>query len=154
MELDRIDRNILVRLQKNNRIPNIELAELVGLSAPACLKRIKRLRDQDVIIGDVSIVNPELVGKKLTFLVSVEMDRDRGDIYKNFRQSMTASPEITQCYQISGNYYFMLILIVEDIQAYEHFVERVLHTDLNIRKFNTSISLRTIKFSTEIQITE
>ncbi len=154
MELDRIDRNILIQLQKNNRIPNVELAELVGLSAPACLKRIKRLRDSDVIIGDVSIVNPELAGKKLTFLVSVEMERDRGDIYQNFRQSITKAPEVTQCYQISGNYDFMLIIIVKDIQAYEHFVERVLHTDLNIRKFHTSISLRTIKFSTEIQITD
>ncbi|MGC9491283.1 Lrp/AsnC ligand binding domain-containing protein, partial [Vibrio genomosp. F10] len=61
-------------------------------------------------------------------------------------------PEVTQCYQISGSYDFMLVVTVKDIQAYEQFVERVLHTDLNIRKFHTSVSLRTVKFSTEIQL--
>ncbi|MDD9177252.1 MULTISPECIES: Lrp/AsnC family transcriptional regulator [Aliivibrio] len=152
MELDRIDRHILMQLQKNNRTPNIELADIVGLSAPACLKRIKRLRDNNVIIGDVAIINPELAGNKLTLVVSVEMERDRADIYNIFRQSILKASEVTQCYQISGSYDFMLIIVVKDIPAYEHFVERVLHTDLNIRKFHTSVSLRTVKFSTEIEM--
>lgn len=152
MELDRIDRHILMQLQKNNRTPNIELADIVGLSAPACLKRIKRLRDNNVIIGDVAIINPELAGNKLTLVVSVEMERDRADIYNIFRQSILKASEVTQCYQISGSYDFMLIIVVKDIPAYEHFVERVLRTDLNIRKFHTSVSLRTVKFSTEIEM--
>lgn len=152
MELDRIDRHILMQLQKNNRTPNIELADIVGLSAPACLKRIKRLRDNNVIISDVAIINPELAGNKLTLVVSVEMERDRADIYNIFRQSILKASEVTQCYQISGSYDFMLIIVVKDIPAYEHFVERVLRTDLNIRKFHTSVSLRTVKFSTEIEM--
>lgn len=152
MELDRIDRHILMQLQKNNRTPNIELADIVGLSAPACLKRIKRLRDNNVIIGDVAIINPELAGNKLTLVVSVEMERDRADIYNIFRQSIIKASEVTQCYQISGSYDFVLIIVVKDILAYELFVERVLHTDLNIRKFHTSVSLRTVKFSTEIEM--
>ena len=52
MEIDRLDRKILSILQKNNRIPNVELAEEVGLSPPACLKRVKRLREDKVITGD------------------------------------------------------------------------------------------------------
>ncbi|MCW8336684.1 Lrp/AsnC family transcriptional regulator [Vibrio sp. SCSIO 43135] len=152
MEIDRIDRRILVELQKCNRIPNIELAESVGLSAPACLKRVKRLREGGVIVNDVSIINPELAGNKMTLLVSVEMERDRADIYQIFRQSIMKAPEVSQCYQISGSYDFMLVVCVKDIQAYEGFVERVLHTDLNIRKFHTSVSLRTVKFSTEIDL--
>jgi len=150
MIIDRIDRSILVALQRNNRIPNLELAELVGLSPPACLKRVKRLRKEGVIVGDVSIINPELAGNTMTLIVSVEMERDRADIYQVFRKSILNAPEVTQCYQISGSYDFMLVVTVKDIQAYEHFVERVLHKDLNIRKFHTSVSLRTVKFSTEI----
>lgn len=65
MELDKIDQKILAILQRNNRIANVELAEDVGLSPPACHKRVKRLRDDNIIIGDVSIVNPELSGNKL-----------------------------------------------------------------------------------------
>ncbi|MFA0011765.1 Lrp/AsnC family transcriptional regulator [Vibrio lentus] len=152
MEIDRIDRSILVELQKNNRIPNLTLAELVGLSPPACLKRVKRLREEGVIVGDVSIINPELTGNKMTLLVSVEMERDRADIYQIFRGSLVKAPEVTQCYQISGSYDFMLIVTVKDIQAYENFVERVLRKDLNIRKFHTSISMRTVKFSTAVNL--
>lgn len=154
MKTDRIDKKILIILQKNNRIPNLELAELVGLSPPACLKRVKRLREEGIIVGDVSIINPELAGNAMTLIVSVEMERDRADIYQVFRKSILEAPEVTQCYQISGNYDFMLVVKVKDIQGYEHFVERVLHTDLNIRKFHSSVSLRTVKFSTEIELTE
>jgi len=152
MQIDRIDRKILSALQSNNRIPNLELAELVGLSPPACLKRVKRLREEGIIIGDVSIINPELAGNTMTLIVSIEMERDRADIYQVFRRSIMKAPEVTQCYQISGSYDFMLVVTVKDIQAYEKFVERVLHTDLNIRKFHTSVSLRTVKFSTEIEL--
>ncbi|GAA6171038.1 hypothetical protein NBRC116592_07080 [Colwellia sp. KU-HH00111] len=82
------------------------------------------------------------------------MERDKADIYQVFRQSILKAPEVTQCYQISGSYDFMLVVKVKDIQGFEHFVERVLHTDLNIRKFHSSVSLRTVKFSTEIELEE
>lgn len=62
------------------------------------------------------------------------------------------SVEVTQCYQISGSYDFMLIVTVKDIPAYENFVERLLRKDLNIRKFHTSISMRTVKFSTAVNL--
>ncbi|MEZ9233447.1 Lrp/AsnC family transcriptional regulator [Vibrio amylolyticus] len=152
MEIDRIDRSILVELQKNNRISNLSLAELVGLSPPACLKRVKRMREAGVIVADVSIIDPELTGNKMTLVVSVEMERDRADIYQVFRKSILKAPEVTQCYQISGSYDFMLIVTVKDIQAYESFVERVLRKDLNIRKFHTSVSMRTVKFSTALNL--
>jgi Lrp/AsnC family leucine-responsive transcriptional regulator len=154
MKIDRIDKKILIALQKNNRIANLELAELVGLSPPACLKRVKRLREERIIVGDVSIINPEIAGNTMTLIVSVEMERDRADIYQVFRKSILKAPEVTQCYQISGSYDFMLMVKVKDIQGYEHFVDRVLHTDLNIRKFHSSVSLRTVKFSTEIELDE
>ncbi|MDC5804853.1 Lrp/AsnC family transcriptional regulator [Vibrio europaeus] len=154
MEIDRIDRKILSALQKNNRIANVELAEEVGLSPPACLKRVKRLRAGKVIVGDVSIINPSLAGNKMTLIVSVEMERDRGDIYSVFRQSIENAPEVTQCYQITGGYDFLLIVSVSDIQAYERFIERVLHQDRNIRKFQTSVSTKTVKFSTQVNVEE
>jgi len=152
MEIDRIDRAILMRLQKNNRIKNLDLAEDVGLSAPACLKRVKRLRESGIIVSDVSIIDPHLAGNKMTLIVSIEMERDRVDIYDKFKQSILEQSEVTQCYQISGQYDFMLIICVQDMQAYEHFVDRVFHTNLNIRKFYTSISLRTVKHSTALEL--
>lgn len=152
MELDKIDRKILAILQRNNRIANVELADEVGLSPPACHKRVKRLRDENVIVGDVSLVDPELTGNKLTLLVSVEMERDRKDLYDAFKRVISKAPEVRHCYQITGNYDFMMVITVPDIQAYESFVDRVLHTEANIRKFQTSVSLRTVKSSTEIPL--
>ena len=154
MELDKIDRKILDSLQRNNRIANIELADEVGLSLPACHKRVKRLRDENIIIGDVSLVNPELTGNKLTLLVSVEMERDRKEIYDAFKKVVSKAPEIKHCYQITGNYDFVMVVTVPDMQAFERFVDRVLHTDANIRKFQTSLSLRTVKSTTEIHLSE
>ncbi|WP_067521970.1 Lrp/AsnC family transcriptional regulator [Endozoicomonas ascidiicola] len=152
MKLDRIDRNILTLLQENNRIPNIELAEEVGLSPPACLKRVKQLRDSGVISQDVSLVNPELSDNKMTMLVSVEMERDRKDIYKQFQAAIRNASEVTQCYQTTGNYDFILIVCVRDILAFEHFIDRVLRSNSNIRKFQSSLSIRRIKYSTAINI--
>ncbi|KKD60264.1 ArsR family transcriptional regulator [Grimontia sp. AD028] len=154
MKIDRIDKRILMALQTDNRIANVELAERVGLSPPACLKRVKRLRDEGVIAKDVSILNPDLAGVKMTMIVSVEMERDRREIYQLFRASILKAPEVTQCYQISGSYDFVLIVNVPDIKAYEAFVERVLHTDLNIRKFHTSVARRQVKFETAIGLGE
>lgn len=150
MDIDRIDKRILVALQQDNRIANVDLAERVGLSPPACLKRVKRLRDEKVIARDVAILDPALAGVKMTMIVSVEMERDRRDIYQTFRTSILKAPEVTQCYQTSGSYDFVLIVNVTDIKAYEAFVERVLHTDLNIRKFHTSVAMRQVKFETAI----
>ncbi|MBJ7538740.1 Lrp/AsnC family transcriptional regulator [Marinomonas transparens] len=154
MELDNIDRKILGILQRNNRLANVELAEEVGLSPPACHKRVKRLRDENIIIGDVSILNPELTGNKLTLLVSVEMERDRKEVYDAFKRVVNQAPEVKHCYQITGNYDFVMVVGVPDMQAFERFVDQVLHTDTNIRKFQTSVSLRTVKSTTEVQLSE
>ncbi|WP_211235618.1 MULTISPECIES: Lrp/AsnC family transcriptional regulator [Psychromonas] len=88
----------------------------------------------------------------MTLIVSIEMERDRAGIYEKFKYSMIQSNEIMQCYQISGSYDFVVIVCVQDIQAYETFVDRALHDDLNIRKFDTSVASRTVKHSTAIQL--
>ena len=152
MDIDGLDRKILVHLQRNNRMANVELADRVGLSPPACLKRVKRLREFGVITADVSLLNPKLAGSQMCMIVSIEMERDRGDIYQQFRRSINAAKEVTQCYQVTGEYDFILIVTVAGIEEFEAFVERVLHADLNIRKFRTAISIRQVKFTTEIAL--
>ncbi|WP_354022384.1 Lrp/AsnC ligand binding domain-containing protein [Endozoicomonas lisbonensis] len=65
---------------------------------------------------------------------------------------MQKAPEVTECYQTTGSYDFMLIVCVEDILAYEKFLERVLRADPNIRKFQSSVSIRRIKYATAIDV--
>ena len=152
MEIDNIDRKILIQLQKNNRIANVDLAENVGLSPPACLKRVKRIRSSGLISAEVAILSPELLGKRLHLIVTVEMERDRADIYDNFSLAMNAAAEVTQCYQVTGESDFILILSVIDIEEFEGFVKRVIHQDPHVRKFRTFISIKRVKFTTELAL--
>jgi len=151
-DLDRTDRRILNLLQQDSRISNQALAEKVGLSPPACLRRVRRLREEGVIMAEVALINPRLVGRYINVIVEVEMVRDQLDIYDAFKRKMDTIPEVTQCYQVTGEVDFMLILMVEDMESYERFTRQYLSTDANLSKFRTLISLRRDKFSTAIPL--
>ena len=152
MLLDNIDKKILNQLQRDNKISNQDLAEQVGLSAPACLKRVRKLRESGVIIADVSIINPEAVGHMINVIVEVEMDRDQLDIYDAFKRKISKAPEVSQCYQVTGEVDFLLMVLVPDMQAYEAFARRELASDPNLRKFRSLISLRREKFQTALEL--
>lgn len=150
--MDRIDKKILNLLQKDNRISNQRLAETVGLSAPACLKRVKKLREKGVIMADVSIVSPQIVGHLINVIVEVEMNRDQLDVYDSFNRQMSACSEVTQCYQVTGEIDFVLVVLVPDMQTYEAFARRELASNPHLRKFRSLISLRREKFRTAIEL--
>ena len=150
--MDRIDKKILNLLQKDNRISNQKLAETVGLSAPACLKRVEKLREKGVIMADVSIVSPQIVGHLINVIVEVEMNRDQLDVYDSFNRQMSACSEVTQCYQVTGEIDFVLVVLVPDMQTYEAFARRELASNHHLRKFRSLISLRREKFRTAIEL--
>lgn len=152
MKIDKLDRSILKILQKNNRISNQSLAEKVGLSPPSCLKRVRKLRESGVIEADVSLISPEAVGYRLNIIVEVRMMRDQLDIYDSFVRKMRAAPEVSQCYEVTGEVDFVLVVQVMDIQDYEAFARRELTSNPNLGKFNSLISLRREKFETSINI--
>lgn len=152
MSLDRIDRRILNLLQQNNRISNQELAERVGLSPPACLRRVRKLRESGIIVADVALVDPLQVGQRLNIIVEVEMARDQLDIYDAFVRQMRSAPEVSQCYQVTGEVDFVLVVQVPDMQRYEAFARRALASNPHLNKFRTLISLRREKFSTAVEV--
>ncbi|WP_290700736.1 Lrp/AsnC family transcriptional regulator [Amphritea sp.] len=151
-KLDRIDRSILNILQLDSRISNQDLAEQIGLSPPACLRRVRRLREEGVIMAEVALINPRMVGRYINIIVEVEMVRDQLDIYDAFKRKMDGAAEVTQCYQVTGEVDFLLMLMVEDMESYEAFTRKYLSTDANLNKFRTLISLRRDKFSTAIPL--
>lgn len=152
MQIDNVDKRILVLLQQNSRITNAALAEAVGLSPPACLKRVKRLRDTGVITREVALLDPKLAGQGITMIVEVEVERDRSDLFQQSIRRIRASREVTQCYQVTGEVDFILIVNVESMEAFQAFTERVLYADPNLRKFRTLISMNRIKFTTEVPL--
>mgnify|MGYP000259406851 CR=1 FL=1 len=152
IELDEIDKRILRVLQKDNKITNAALAEMISLSAPACLKRVKQLYQSGVIEKSVAILNPHLVGEGIVIIVEVEMERDRREMNEQFIKRIQSSPEVTQCYQVTGEVDFVLIVNVPNMSMFKDFANRVLYGESNMRKFKTLISMTRNKFSTEIAI--
>lgn len=152
MEFDRIDRRILDQLQRDNRISNQALAERVGLSPPACLRRVRKLRQSGVITADVALLDPLQLGQLINIIVEVEIIRDQLDIYDAFVRKMQAAPEVSQCYQVTGEVDFVLVVQVPDMQAYEAFSRRDLSSDPHLSKFRSLISLRREKFDTTVAI--
>ena len=153
-ELDNIDKKILNLLQKNNQVTNLELAELVNLSPPPCLRRVRRLRESGVIMHDVALVNPFKIKQNLISFVSVTLEKSGEDFLDHFEQKMKGHPEIKQCYFISGEVDYLLMVHVEDIAAYNEFIRRALVNTSNVKSFRSNFCLTRIKYDTSILLPE
>lgn len=154
MSLDRTDRRILTLLQHDARLTNQRLAERVGLSPPACLKRVRRLTDAGYIARQVVLLDPQRLGPLLHIVVEVTMERDRKDLHRRFIQRAVSYPAVKQCYQVTGEVDFVLIVVVPDMDAYDCFCDEVLYADDNLRKFRTLVSRFRNKFETAIDVGE
>jgi Lrp/AsnC family transcriptional regulator, leucine-responsive regulatory protein len=151
-KLDQIDRKILNILQENNQITNLELADRVGLSPPPCLRRVRILRERGFIQKDVSLVDPAKVGKNFIVFLNVSLERQRNDMLENFERRIVQHPEVMQCYFVSGDYDYFLVIMVSDVDEYNDFVRRVLSTDPNLKVFRSSFTLNRVSYTTKIEV--
>ena len=115
--LDAIDRKILALLQEDNQITNQALAEKVGISPPPCHRRVRRLREEGIIARDVSLVDPVKVGRSLIVFASITLERQREDLLENFERKMMRHPEVMQCYFVSGDADYLVVVSVGDMAA-------------------------------------
>jgi Lrp/AsnC family leucine-responsive transcriptional regulator len=151
VKFDSVDRRILNILQKNNRLTNLELSEKAGLSPPTCLKRVRRLRQQKVILADVALLDPSLV-KNLCAFVEVELEQQGEQFQQAFEKKMDRTPEVTQCYMISGDSDFIVVIEVIDMDGYHRLVRRTFTVDTNVRTFRTVFVMNRTKFRTDINL--
>jgi Lrp/AsnC family leucine-responsive transcriptional regulator len=150
--LDAVDRRLLAILQNDNSQSNLHLAEQASLSPPTCLRRVRRLRDEGVIVRDVSLVDPSKVGKGVTVFVEVALERQQDEQQRTFEKKIRATPEVMQCYVVSGDSDFLLVARVADMETYHEFVKRVLVRDQNVRNFRSIFAMNTVKYETAIQL--
>lgn len=148
MDLDALDRRILENLQEDAGLTNQDLADKVGLSPSACLKRVKRLRESGVIDRVVAILNPAAIAASLYMVVEIVMKEDNKKLFLRFEQRVAKAPEVKQCYQVTGECDFILVVSVPDLDAYDLFCDEVLYADSNMRKFRTMLSRKRSKFDT------
>lgn len=137
--LDRTDRQLLDLLQENAGQSLDSLASQVSLSAPAVQRRIRRLRQAGVIAREVALVEPAAVGLPMTFIVTVELERERADQIDGFRRKAAAEPLVQQCYYVTGEGDFVLVVLARDMDDFEALTRRLLFDDPNVRRFRTSV---------------
>ena len=153
-ELDAIDRRILQALQARGRMTYDELAAGVGLSPSATLRRVKRLEESQVITGYVALVAPERVGLGLTAYISVRLSKhsESRSPLDAFAAAVQAWPEVVECAALSGEMYYLLRVIVSDMNAYSHFVMDTLLTHPSVQDCKTSFVLDRVKSTTAVPI--
>lgn len=143
--LDDLDYMILARLQSDSRAVAEDIGGDVGLSRAAVQRRIKRLRSSGVITGDVAVLNPAALGLTMTFFVAVELERERAGVLDAFRRQMRGDPYVQQCYYVTGEHDFLLVVIGRDMADFESFTRLALLNNAHIRRFTTSVVMDRVK---------
>ena len=145
LALDEFDLRLLRLVQDNNRLTNYDLSQAVGLSPSACQRRLAKLRENGVIEADIAVVSPAAVGRQLTMIVDVTLERERPDIMDDFKRAMLATPEVMQCYYVTGDADFILLLTARDMRHYEEFTKQFFFANSNIRRFHTRVVMDRVK---------
>ena len=145
VDLDQIDRNILRHLQQDNRIANQDLAQAVGLSPPACLKRVRRLRAAGVILADVAEVDPRALGYSVMVLAHLSLERPSEAVTVEFERKVRAMPNVLQCWKVAGDTDFTLLVCARSLEDYQSFARNVLASDVNLRDYRSDIVLGAVK---------
>jgi len=142
---DDIDVHLLKELQRDSSRTNVELARAVGLSPPACLRRVRRLRKSGAIRGEMAVLDPRLVGPALTVVVAVDMASEGRETLAAFRARVLEESAIAQCWYVTGRHDFILVVRVPDIAAYEALGKRLFETDPNVKKTESLVVLDELK---------
>ena len=143
--LDRFDIAILDILQTDNTTPQRVIAQAVNLSAPAVQRRIQRLKDSGVIRANVAVLDPVKVGKPLTIVLEVHLDNERPDRTAPLRARIAAEDAVQQCYSVTGEADYLLVVNVASMADYEALTRRLFEGDDNIKRFRTSVALASLK---------
>ncbi|ANK89008.1 MULTISPECIES: Lrp/AsnC family transcriptional regulator [unclassified Rhizobium] len=143
--LDVFDRKILAILQRDNMTPQRTIGDAVNLSAPAVQRRIKRMREEGVIRADVSVVAPEAVGQSITIFVEVEVISETADQIERAKTEFAATPEIQQCYYVTGEADFILVIVVPSMADYEALTRRLFFGNNNVKRFRTFVAMDRVK---------
>jgi Lrp/AsnC family leucine-responsive transcriptional regulator len=152
IDLDSIDLLLLDALQQDTSQSNQSLAERFNISAPTCLRRVRRLREAGWIEREVAILSTERVGALLTAVIEVSLDRQDAAALDAFEARVTPDDAVQQCYRVSPGPDFVLIVTVSDMPGYQAFAQRLFTTDANVRNVKAFFSLKRAKFSPRVPL--
>lgn len=152
MKIDDFDIAILKLLQDNSNLKSEAIAEVVGLSATACQRRIRRLRESGVIDTEIAVLQPKALGGWVSLIVQIVLERGGAQTVDQFKKQMRETPEVQQCFYVTGEYDFVLVVVARDMSAYELLTRQLFFENPLIRKFNTIVSMETVKRTLSLPI--
>ena len=142
---DRIDRNILERIQLDGRISNANLAQAVSLSESACLRRTRRLEDAGLISGYVGLVDQGQAGYPDDVFVQITLTSQQQRDLAAFEEAVSQLPEVMECYLMTGSRDYLLRVVCDGLKSYERFTRDQLATLPGIRSIESSFALGRVK---------
>ena len=142
--LDDFDRRLLDLVRRDNLQPARMLAEKVGLSESAVSRRLRRLRDEGVIVADVAVIDEGRLERALTMHVLVEMEREGSAVLDALIDRLIARPEVQAAWYVTGDTDLILYVVTPTMEAYEVFTREVLNDDARVRAFKTLIAIREV----------
>jgi DNA-binding Lrp family transcriptional regulator len=149
IDIDEIDRRLLQMLQQDASPSNQDLARAIGISAPTCLRRVRRLHTAGLIERQVAILRPEPLveryGEGLQAILEVTLERQSAQDLDAFEQRAVADAEVSQCWRVSAGPDFVLVVLVRDMPAYQALVQRLLGVQTNVRNVRTFFAVRRAK---------
>jgi DNA-binding Lrp family transcriptional regulator len=140
--LDAIDRRILAELQADGRMTNVELARRAGISAPPCLRRVRRLEEAGIIRGYHADSDPHKLGWEITFFAIVGLESQKEAVLSAFEAMVAEWPEVRECHMIRGGGDFLLKLVARDT-AHENLLTQKLTGAAHVGRVQTLQTIRT-----------
>ncbi|MEM5433945.1 Lrp/AsnC family transcriptional regulator [Paraburkholderia diazotrophica] len=150
--LDNQDRAIMRALQKNARLSNAELAELVGMSTTACWNRTRQLEADGYIRGYVALLDQQKLGFADVVLIEVTLDRHDDDALARFGAELATLPDVLEAYLVSGEYDYLIKVAVDGTAGYERFLREKLYKISGIRHSRSMFALRCMKSIPSVQV--
>ncbi|HVT34618.1 MAG TPA: Lrp/AsnC family transcriptional regulator [Nevskiaceae bacterium] len=145
LRLERTDARILRELQKDGRLPIVELAAKVSLSPTACLRRVRKLEESGVIERYAAVLSPAALGQDIQAFISVSIERQSKDVAEAFEAAIQKRPEVRACYVMTGDLDFLLHVFVADLQAFAEFSMKVLIGLPGVKDVRSSLVLEAVK---------
>jgi Lrp/AsnC family leucine-responsive transcriptional regulator len=152
MTPDRLDLQILDVLQQDASLSMRELADRVHSSPATCQRRIAQLRSSGVLLKEVAIVDRQRLGRPLTVFVSVELEKQNDSLLRSFEKKMRAEPDVMACYEVSGEFDFLLMVNSASMESYHAFTREVFTSTNNVRNFKSTFAMNCSKFETRVPL--
>lgn len=150
--LDDLDKRILNALQDDASIGLKTLAERTFCSLSTCQRRVQALMERKVILKQVALVNPAAVGRRISVFVMVEMENQNPQQQTLFEKRMQQEAEVMSCYEISGDYDFLLLVHSESMESYHAFTRRVFTSENYVRRYKSQFIMNFAKVTHKITL--